>query len=52
MKITYTNKKTILAILLSAVIAFVFCGCSSNDFADTYWRNDKTGDWLIGLTED
>ena len=52
MKITYTNKKTILAILLSALIAFVFCGCSSNDFADTYWRNDKTGDWLIGLTED
>ena len=22
------------------------------DLADTYWRNDKTGDWLIGFSKD
>lgn len=52
MMIAYTNKKTIITIFLSVLLAFVLCGCNSDDIADTYWRNDKTGDWLIGLTED
>jgi len=25
--------------------------CQSSDITDTYWRNDATGDWLIGFTE-
>lgn len=35
-----------------AILLFVLCGCSGNDIMDTYWRDDKTGEWLIGLTED
>ncbi|MBP5425344.1 MAG: hypothetical protein J6Y33_04635 [Prevotella sp.] len=37
----------VLAILLS-----VLCACSGDSITDTYWRDDKTGEWLIGLTED
>ena len=31
---------------------FALCGCSGDGITDTYWRDDKTGEWLIGLTED
>lgn len=37
---------------LSAMILLLLCACSGNDLMDTYWRDDKTGEWLIGLTED
>ncbi len=37
---------------LSAMMLFLLSACSGNDITDTYWRNDKTGEWLIGLTED
>ncbi len=35
-----------------AALTFVICACSSDGITDTYWRDDKTGEWLIGLTED
>ena len=31
---------------------FALCGCSGDGITNTYWRDDKTGEWLIGLTED
>lgn len=34
------------------MMLFLLSACSGNDITDTYWRNDKTGEWLIGLTED
>ena len=34
------------------MMLFLLSACSGNDIMDTYWRNDKTGEWLIGLTED
>ena len=37
---------------LSVVVLLTLCGCSGVGITDTYWRNDKTGEWLIGLTED
>ena len=27
------------------------CGCTT-DITNTYWRNDKTGEWMIGITDD
>ena len=33
-------------------MSFALCGCSGDGITDTYWRDDKTGEWLIGLTED
>ncbi len=33
-------------------MSFALCGCSGEGITDTYWRDDKTGEWLIGLTED
>lgn len=33
-------------------MSFALCGCSGDGIMDTYWRDDKTGEWLIGLTED
>lgn len=45
------NKKTIITIFLSAMMLFLMSACSGNDIMDTYWRNDKTGEWLIGVTE-
>ena len=38
-------KKIILSVLL-ALIALT----SQAQIADTYWRNEATGDWLIGIT--
>ena len=44
-------KQTII-IFFFAVVTFVLCGCGGDGITDTYWRDDKTGEWLIGLTED
>ena len=44
-------KQAIITIFLS-VLTFVLCACSGDGITDTYWRDDKTGEWLIGLTED
>ena len=52
MMITNSSKKTVITFFLSAVIAFVLCACSGDGITDTYWRDNKTGEWLIGLTED
>ena len=44
------NKKKIISILLALV---AMAGQEQNTvgtLADTYWRNEKTGDWLIGIT--
>ena len=46
------NKKTIITFLFSVVMSFALCGCSGDGITDTYWRDNKTGEWLIGLTED
>ena len=46
------NKKTIITIFLSAMMLFLMSACSGNDIRDTYWRDNKTGEWLIGLTDD
>lgn len=29
----------------------MLCGCTSG-ITDTYWRNDKTGEWMMGITGD
>ena len=42
----------IITFLFSVVMFFALCGCSGDGITDTYWRDDKTGEWLIGLTED
>ncbi len=34
------------------MLLLMLCGCSGGGIMDTYWRDDKTGEWLIGLTED
>ena len=49
MKLSIVNK---LHCFLSAMMLFLLSACSGNDIMDTYWRDDKTGEWLIGLTED
>lgn len=41
-----------LNLISLAMLLLMLCGCSGGGIMDTYWRNDKTGDWLIGLTED
>ena len=44
------NKKTIITILF-ALVAMLGQGQNTvGTLADTYWRNEKTGDWLIGIT--
>ena len=43
------NKKTIFTALL-ALVALTTFG-QSNTIADTYWRNEQTGDWLIGFAD-
>ena len=42
--------KKLFSILL-VVMLLVLCGCSNDRMNDTYWRNDKTGEWLIGFVE-
>ena len=49
---TNSSKTTVITFFLSVVISFVLCACSGDGITDTYWRDNKTGEWLIGLTED
>ena len=44
------NKKTIISILLALVAMAGQAQNTVGTLADTYWRNEKTGDWLIGIT--
>ena len=44
------NKKTIISILLALVAMVGQAQNTVGTLADTYWRNEKTGDWLIGIT--
>ena len=44
------NKKTIISILLALVAVMGQAQNTVGTLADTYWRNEKTGDWLIGIT--
>ena len=41
-----------IQLVISAILLLVLCGCSGVGMRSTYWRNDDTGEWLIGLTED
>ena len=41
-------KRTFLIALFSLMM---LCGCTSG-ITDTYWRNDKTGEWMMGITDD
>ena len=43
------NKKTIFTILL-ALVALTTFG-QAHGLADTYWRNEQTGDWQIGFAD-
>jgi len=45
----YIKKLNLISL---AMLLLMLCGCSGGGIMDTYWRDDKTGDWLIGLTED
>ena len=44
------NKKIIISILLALVAMAGQAQNTVGTLADTYWRNEKTGDWLIGIT--
>ena len=44
------NKKTIITALLTLVTLTGQAQNTVGTLADTYWRNEKTGDWLIGIT--
>jgi len=37
---------------LLTILLLVLCACSNDGITGTYWRDNKTGEWLIGLTED
>ena len=41
-----------LSVVSLAMGLLVLCGCTGGGIMDTYWRDDKTGEWLIGLTEE
>jgi len=45
------NKKFFTTLFLALVAVAGLAQDAENGLADTYWRNDKTGDWLIGITE-
>ena len=46
------NKKNIITILLALVAMAGQAKVSiPESIADTYWRNEVTGDWEIGFTE-
>ena len=44
-------------LLFTLIVAMLMAACASNEtqetqsLANTYWRNIKSGDWLIGFTE-
>ena len=45
------NKKFFTTLFLALVAVAGLAQDTEKGLADTYWRNDKTGDWLIGITE-
>lgn len=45
-------KQTIITILLALVWVTGQAQNTGSAPADTYWRNEATGDWLIGITKD
>ena len=45
----YMKKLNLISL---AMLLLMLYGCSGGGIMDTYWRDDKTGEWLIGLTED
>ena len=44
-------KKTILTMILALVALTGWAQKFADQLADTYWRNEQTGDWDIGFTE-
>ena len=50
-KVMKTTKfRNIVLTVLLAFVAMTTFG-QVNNIADTYWRNEQTGDWLIGFAE-
>ena len=46
------NSRQLLATLALAVAVLLGANiCNAQSLTDTYWRNLKTGDWVIGFTE-
>jgi len=44
-------KKTILTIIFALVVLTGQAQRFVDQLADTYWRNEQTGDWIIGFTQ-
>ena len=44
-------KKTILTIIFALVVLTGQAQKFADQLADTYWRNEQTGDWLIGFSQ-
>ena len=42
-------KKIIL--IASVIVIFSFFGCGQSGIEDTYWRNEKTGEWFVGFVD-
>lgn len=45
------NNKNILTIFLALVAVAGHAQIAAHTLADTYWRNETTGDWVIGVTQ-
>ena len=45
------NNKNILTIFLALVAVAGHAQIAAHALADTYWRNETTGDWVIGVTQ-
>ena len=43
-------KQTMISIFIS-VLTFVLCACSGDGITDTYWRDDKAGEWLQSIED-
>ena len=43
------NKGFIISVLL-AIVAMMGQAQETESITDTYWRNDATGEWIIGFT--
>ena len=36
---------------VSLMVMLLLCGCSNDALNGTYWRNEKTGEWLMGIVD-